>query len=206
MGANVCKSLGISTTKTIGTKDVENLWNGYTAKNKNKDQMTYKQAFGFLADLSKQLQIPFTKNDGKEWLKHCGVEKESDILEKSQFLKLLYEAIKTDDKDNFKADISQSLATTLLPFNLELPPEVPDEPQPEEKPTKPVDKPTKPEEKPTKPEEKPTKTGKTKDPKTKTTKQSGSSSTSSTLPTSKLITIVKQPTKEKKKVTPKYLQ
>ena len=110
MGGNVCKELEINATKTIGTKDLEALWQGYA---KGKKTLDYDDGCKFLKDLAAAIGTQYDKRLGDRWFKYAA-NTGSGTLDYDSFIKVFTLASK--DTMNF----SQSLVGKL-DFDLELP-------------------------------------------------------------------------------------
>jgi len=120
MGGNLCKELGINATKTIGTRDVDALWNGFA---KNKSDLSRDDAHKFLKQFAKSIGSNYDEKLADGWINACGQTNKPKTLKYDDFLKLFQKAV-SEGEVTPKISLTQTLATKL-DFKMDLPEEQP---------------------------------------------------------------------------------
>eukprot|EP01088_Endostelium_zonatum_P006195 TRINITY_DN182_c0_g1_i4.p1 TRINITY_DN182_c0_g1~~TRINITY_DN182_c0_g1_i4.p1 ORF type:complete len:264 (+),score=30.32 TRINITY_DN182_c0_g1_i4:92-883(+) len=124
MGGNVCKELGIKPTKTIGTKEVEALWNGYAKGGKS---LTKEEALKFLKQFAAAIGVEYSKQLGETWFEKAKGQY-SATLNYDDFLRLFTLAVKEAEQESNKVNLTATLAGKLN-FSLDMPDEEEEEPK-----------------------------------------------------------------------------
>eukprot|EP01088_Endostelium_zonatum_P010918 TRINITY_DN24615_c0_g1_i1.p1 TRINITY_DN24615_c0_g1~~TRINITY_DN24615_c0_g1_i1.p1 ORF type:complete len:235 (-),score=51.17 TRINITY_DN24615_c0_g1_i1:49-753(-) len=120
MGGNVCKELGLKPSKTIGTKDIEALWNGYS---NGKKTLTKEESMRFLKQFAKAVDIKYDKTMAERWFEEAKLSKDSTELDFDNFLHLFALVVKESEATESSGVKLSSTLTGQLDFALDLPAE-----------------------------------------------------------------------------------